>query len=60
MLTKIVVEKTYWVGMTLEQKEALIKFVRDFEQSDIKGLSHGFERDSIAAMDDLRTSLLNM
>lgn len=59
MLTKIAVEKTYWLGMSAEQKDDLINFVREFDQSDIKGLSKQFSREGLDALNDLRECLLS-
>lgn len=58
MLTKIVVEKTYWVGMTEKQKQDLINFLGLMGSTDAAGDTYS---DTInETLNNLRQSLLNV
>ncbi len=57
MLTKIAVEKTYWIGMTGEQKDKLLHTLTIFNNStQLKAVMESEEQE---VLDDLRQSLLN-
>ena len=59
MLTKIVVEKTYWIGMTKEQSQlllsAVIRIVGNVEMLTVSNVSD----DQLEVLNDLRETLLS-
>lgn len=59
MLTKISVVKTYWVGMTFEQKTVLADAVNLVMHAD-EYLDKYFNQEHLDAMNNLRQALLNV
>lgn len=62
MQTKIEVEKTYWVGMTVSQCDALIyllKYELAVTNAHEISVSESDVREGLAALNDMRRALLN-
>ena len=61
MMTRIEVEKTYWVGMSFEQKESLKSAIlAALGNEDSDSMPVGMSDDERMALNDFRLALLNV